>query len=138
MSYLHLPPSQRIRIENWVRAGYPMETCGVLIGRHNGAGLEVLDVAAIRNIQEDRAEDRFELDPQEFLKADQVAREAELELVGIWHSHPNHPARPSATDREFAWAGWSYLILSVRRDGVWDVRSWRLEQDDFVEQIIQS
>lgn len=138
MPILHLPASLQTRIESWVRAGYPRETCGLLIGRLLGGGPEVCDATACHNLNSVRAEDRFELDPQDFIKADQAARDVGLELVGIWHSHPDHPARPSATDREFAWEGWSYLILSVERDGVRDVRSWRLEDEDFVEEAIQS
>jgi proteasome lid subunit RPN8/RPN11 len=59
-----------------------------------------------------------------------------LEIIGIWHSHPDHPARPSETDRAAAWEGWSYLIASVTKHGVADLRSWRLQGKDFVEENI--
>lgn len=56
---------------------------------------------------------------EDLLRADTQSRERKLEIVGAWHTHPDHPARPSATDRVQAWDGWSYLILSVgaRRSG---------------------
>lgn len=137
MATLHLPHYFRAWLEDRVRAGYPRETCGLLLGRQNGAGVEVCDVIAARNLNEERAEDRFELNPEDFLQADRAARAAGLELVGIWHSHPDHPAQPSVTDREFAWEGWSYLILSVGRGGVQDVRSWRLADEEFVEEEVR-
>ncbi|HEY3328155.1 MAG TPA: M67 family metallopeptidase [Novimethylophilus sp.] len=136
MSVLYLPEPLRTRIASWVSAGYPLETCGLLIGRQNGAGVTVSETIAARNLNRERAQDRFELDPEAFIEADRQARDAGLELVGVWHSHPDHPPRPSATDRSFAWEGWSYLILSVDSKGVEDMRSWRLADDDFVEEAI--
>jgi proteasome lid subunit RPN8/RPN11 len=138
MSILHLPAGLRVRIEDWVHAGYPSETCGLLLGRQNDLGARVCDVVVARNLNTDRSGDRFELDPRDFIKADQAAREAGLELVGVWHSHPDHPSRPSATDLELAWEGWSYLILSVKDDGVKDMQSWRLVDGKFVEEEIGS
>lgn len=137
MTTLHLPDHFRTWLEHRVRAGYPRETCGLLVGRQHGTDVEVCDAVAARNLIEERAEDRFELDPQDFLKADHAARAAGLELVGVWHSHPDHPAQPSATDREFAWEGWSYLILSVQQDGVQEMHSWRLADGEFVEEEIR-
>jgi proteasome lid subunit RPN8/RPN11 len=60
-----------------------------------------------------------------------------LEVVGVWHSHPDHPARPSETDRNGAWEGWSYLILSVTAEGVPDLRSWRLRGEHFEEEDVR-
>jgi proteasome lid subunit RPN8/RPN11 len=59
-------------------------------------------------------------------------------VIGVWHTHPDHPARPSETDRAAAWAGWSYLILSVTARGVADVKSFRLHGEAFVEEEISS
>lgn len=137
MTILRLPRRCQARLEQLACAGYPRETCGLLIGRQQGAEVEVLDTVAARNLSRERAADRFELDPQDFLKADQAARAAGLELVGIWHSHPDHPAQPSATDREFAWEGWSYLILSVQQGKLLHRKSWRLSDGQFVEEEIQ-
>lgn len=137
MSVLHLAASLRARIEDRVHTGYPGETCGLLLGQQHDLGVQVYDVFAARNLNTARAGDRFELDPQDFLKADQAARKAGLELVGVWHSHPDHPSRPSATDLELAWEGWSYLILSVEHDGVKGMQSWRLVNGKFVEEEIR-
>jgi len=120
-----------------VCAGYPEETCGLLLGTRNGNIVEVLDLVQVRNLNRERAQDRYELDPDGYLAADTRAREQSCEIVGIWHSHPDHPARPSATDRARAWEGWSYVIVSVNRDGVADLRSWRLHEGDFTEEVVQ-
>jgi proteasome lid subunit RPN8/RPN11 len=118
--------------------GYPRETCGLLLGVRRGDEHAVTEVRRARNLDVERAEDRYELDPDDFFAADREARAAGLGIVGIWHSHPDHPARPSATDRDGAWPGWSYLIVSVGRDGVGEIRSWRLNGGDFVEEAIRA
>lgn len=133
---LVLPQRLRGEIESWARAGYPEETCGLLIGRANGTEVEVQDAVRARNLDVERARDRYELDPQDYLAADRRARGAGLEIVGVWHSHPEHPARPSPTDLERGWAGWSYVIVSVTRAGVQELRSWRLENGGFVEEEV--
>ena len=72
-----------------------------------------------------------------FLAADQAARDQGLEIVGIWHSHPDHPAEPSVTDLASAWGGWSYLIASISLKGMQDLRSWRLHDGSFLEESIE-
>lgn len=135
---LRLPLDLRGQLEAMVCAGYPHETCGLLVGRHTGGVVEVMHLVQARNLNRERAEDRYELDPDDFVAADRKACERGMGIVGIWHSHPDHPARPSATDRVGAWPGWSYLIVSVGRAGVAEVRSWRLIGKDFVEEGIES
>ncbi len=131
----------RAELEAWVAAGYPHETCGLLIGRRRGERTEVERVEQARNRNTERARDRYDLDPDDQLAADLRAREDGLEIVGIWHSHPDHPARPSETDRSKAWEGWSYVIVAVTADGVADLRSWRLSASSdpsrFVEEPIR-
>jgi proteasome lid subunit RPN8/RPN11 len=136
MATLHLPAAEQERLRAWVEKGYPQETCGVLIGRSRDGVTEVVEVFPACNLNQERARDRYLLDPQDYLRADESARERGLSIVGIWHSHPDHPARPSATDRAHAWEGWSYLIASVGPDGVTDLRSWRLEDGAFEEETV--
>ena len=126
------------RLETLVRAGYPHETCGLLLGVRTGDAVEVRELVQARNLNRVRAQDRYELDPDDFLAADALARTQGIEIVGIWHSHPDHPACPSATDRDGAWAGWSYVIVSVGAEGAQELRSWRLNGDQFVEEAIES
>lgn len=120
-----------------VRAGYPLETCGLLVGQQSNDDVQVSRVVQAQNLNKQRAHDRYELAPQAFITADTEAQKAGLEIVGVWHSHPDHPARPSEVDRKSAWAGWSYLILAVKRDGVHDLRSWRLVSEHFIEESIE-
>ena len=135
---LALPAEVRVEIERWIRAGYPEETCGLLIGRNHLGRIEVARATQAKNLDRVRARDRYELDPADFLSADLAARAAGLEIVGVWHSHPDHPAEPSETDRAAAWEGWSYVIVEVTRAGVAAVRSWRLQGDRFHEEPITS
>lgn len=137
MATLHLAAGLRARIEHWAAGGYPLETCGLLLGSRGDGDARVLDVASARNVNQSRARDRYELDPLDFLAADRAARSAGLDVVGVWHSHPDHPAEPSVTDRAQAWEGWSYLIASVSADGVRGLRSWRLNGGHFVEEVIE-
>jgi proteasome lid subunit RPN8/RPN11 len=130
---LHLPQALRRDLEAWARAGYPHEACGLLLGRSNGEDVYAKVVTQARNLNVERARDRYELDPEDFLRADARARREGIEIVGVWHTHPDHPARPSETDLVQAWERWSYLILSVNGSGVGEARAWRLNGGSFVE-----
>ena len=135
---LALSAELRALLERWVRTGYPHETCGLLIGERGSECVIIERVVQAKNLNRERAHDRYELDPLDFLAADTEARDLRLEVLGVWHSHPDHPARPSETDRAAAWPDWSYVILSGTRDGVQDVRSWRLNGNhEFDEEVIQ-
>lgn len=137
MMSLYLPDHARAQLEEMARAGYPLETCGLLIGMTRHDGSEVRRVAQARNLNQERAHDRYELDPQDFLQIDERARAEGFEVVGVWHSHPDHPAHPSETDRAGAWEGWSYVIVSVTSDGIAELRCWRLNSEQFVEEPIE-
>jgi proteasome lid subunit RPN8/RPN11 len=134
---LELDATLQDRLRAWAGAGYPHECCGLLLGRAADGVVRVEEVVQARNAHAERRRDRYEIDPEDFMRADARSREHGLEIVGIWHTHPDHPARPSETDRESAWAGWSYLILSVGAEGVRTMRSWRLDGSDFVEEALR-
>lgn len=123
-----LPRPVRERLRELACAGYPNEVCGLLLGRVEGEQRRVEVVHPARNLNVERARDRYELDPRDQLAAEEAARAAGREVLGVWHTHPDHPAQPSETDRAAAWSGWSYLILSVVRGEVADLRSWRLDE----------
>jgi proteasome lid subunit RPN8/RPN11 len=137
-STLYLAPRLRAQLEAWGQAGYPEEVCGLLLGLGGDGRGEVLAVCQARNLVTSRARDRFELDPEAFLAADRAAREAGQEILGVWHTHPDHPAVPSETDRAAAWPGWSYVILEVAQGRVAALRSWRLVGEAFEEEEIAS
>ncbi|HWG37854.1 MAG TPA: M67 family metallopeptidase [Terriglobales bacterium] len=94
---------------------YPHECCGLLLGSMLAeGGRRVAAVRRMRNANTASPRNRFDFDPREHLAAQREAREQGLEIVGFYHSHPDHPARPSQTDLEHAaWPGYSYLIVSI-------------------------
>ena len=93
---------------------YPDECCGVLLGKASGQGNLVQATAPAGNMRTDSAHNRYQIAPQELLKIQHEARAKGLDIVGFYHSHPDHPALWSATDfREAHWLGCSYVITSV-------------------------
>ena len=140
---LFITPRHLHTIERHASISYPNECCGVLIGRcHsdvNGvAGATFVErVLSVGNERED-SQNRYLINPETVLAAHKEARALGLEVVGYYHSHPDHPARPSEIDREQAWPDVSYLIVSVQQRKVVDARSWRLSEDreSFEEEVI--
>ena len=104
---------------------YPNECCGALIGR-DGA---VTDTLALPNTTDEGPRRRFMVRPQDYRAAEQRASELGAELLGFYHSHPDHPARPSQYDLDHAWPFFSYVIVSVREGVSGDMTSWRLRED---------
>ena len=104
---------------------YPNECCGALIGR---AGT-VSETLALPNMTDEGPRTRFRVTPNDYRAAERRAGEVGAELLGFYHSHPDHPARPSQYDLDHAWPFFSYVIVSVR-DGVsGDMTAWRLRED---------
>jgi proteasome lid subunit RPN8/RPN11 len=110
-------------------ATYPDECCGVLIGRILEDSTIVERLLSADNERNDSRHNRYLINPETVLAAHKEARALGLDVVGYYHSHPDHPARPSEFDREHAWPGVSYLIVSVEKGNVADSRSWRLADD---------
>jgi proteasome lid subunit RPN8/RPN11 len=110
-------------------ASYPDECCGVLIGRSLGDATVVERLLSVDNERNESRHNRYLINPETVLAAHKEARALGLDVVGYYHSHPDHPARPSEFDREHAWPGVSYLIVSVEKGSVADARSWRLADD---------
>lgn len=107
--------------------GYPFEICGMLIARR---GSEVVtDVRRVRNTIVDRPRDRYEMDPRDQIRIQRECDAAGLEIIGYYHSHPNHPAQASVTDAERSWAGPIYLIVSCVEGRVVDERAFVAERD---------
>lgn len=108
---------------------YPEEGCGVLIGRDRDGVHDVVRVEDFANQSAETRGRRYLISPEQFLAADRAAREEGLDVLGFFHSHPDHPAEPSAFDREHAWPWYSYLIVSVENGAVGAQRSFRLTED---------
>lgn len=129
MNRLFISPRHLQTIERHAAVSYPEECCGVLIGRSNGGSTFVERILSVGNEREDSRHNRFLISPDTILAAHREARALDLEVLGYYHSHPDHPARPSEFDREHAWPGLSYLIVSVQKGKVAEARSWRLSDD---------
>lgn len=121
------------------RETYPNECCGVLIGKAFERDKRVLKVYKVDNKNVERLRDRYTIDPGDILRIEKDIRGKGLEMLGFYHSHPDHPPLPSRFDRERAWTSYSYVIIAVNGSGDIDVRSWQLidEGGDFVEERIE-
>lgn len=134
---LFLPDSERAQMIARSERAYPGECCGLLVGRLDGSGYQVARAAACRNLRQGERDDRFELDPKDFLRVDREAREEGLEVIGVYHSHPDHAPRPSRFDAAAAHPGYAYLIVAVRSGKAAGMRSWLLDPEGaFDEQVI--
>lgn len=122
MRSLELRSEDLEAIQRHAGAAYPAECCGILLG----LGSRVYEVRSTENGTVHDPRGRYEIPVRELLEAQREARERELEVIGYYHSHPDHPARPSERDRAEAWPGVSYLIVGVERGTAGEVTSWRL------------
>lgn len=119
---------------------YPHECCGLLLGSFALNGLKTIaEIYPISNAREEQAKrNRFLITPQEFMRGEQYAAQNRLDIVGFYHSHPNHPAVPSGYDLEHAWPLYSYIIVAVSAGVADDLRSWEMAPDrsKFIEEEI--
>jgi proteasome lid subunit RPN8/RPN11 len=125
---LHFSEEIARGIREWGARDYPNETCGAMLGV-DGERREVRALFPLTNRRDDSPRNRFSVTPQDFKDAERAAAEQGLELTGWYHSHPDHPARPSEFDREHAWPWFSYVIVSVAQGKPQDMTSWRLADD---------
>src|SRR3984957_19629437 len=119
---------------------FPDECCGFLFGReeHDGTRI-VLDALVVDNSKPGDKTRRFEIAPSDYMTAEQHALDHDWTLLGIYHSHPKHPAIPSEHDRIAAQPWFSYVIISVMQGQFDHIRSWKLNEDlQFEEENISS
>lgn len=113
---------------------YPHECCGVLLGQMDDGGRAVTSVVRCGNTRSDSPHNRYHIDPAELIRIQREGRERGEDIVGFYHSHPDHPARWSATDlAEAHWLGCSYVITSVEKGKAAVTNSFALtgsEEDD--------
>jgi proteasome lid subunit RPN8/RPN11 len=113
---------------------YPHECCGALLGRDTEVAerrvyREIRALHPLINRRDDSPNNRFSVTSQDVLDAEKAAGQQGLEVVGWYHSHPDHPARPSQYDRDHAWPWYSYIIVSVANGIPEEMTSWRLAED---------
>ena len=129
MNRLLISPRHLQTVERHAAMTAPEECCGVLIGRSIQETTMVERVLLVGNTSPEDRQNRYQIPPETVLAAHKEARALGLEVVGYYHSHPDGPARPSEADRENAWPGVSYLIVSLKGRQVAETRSWRLAAD---------
>jgi proteasome lid subunit RPN8/RPN11 len=96
---------------------YPDECCGIMLGKTSDAGIDVAQLIRAGNTRTDSAHNRYHIAPGELIRAQREARNAGLDIVGFYHSHPDHPAQWSVTDfAEAHWFGCAYVITAVAGD----------------------
>lgn len=147
---LSLSAEQRQAINTHAECAYPNECCGLLLGK-TGPDCKVLvqvwptsntwnaqvaeDLDADPSLSKSR---RYWIAPEELLQAMRHARSQELDVIGIYHSHPDHSAVPSECDRQLAWPQYSYLIVSVQQGMATDCLSWSLDDNhQFQPELLQ-
>jgi proteasome lid subunit RPN8/RPN11 len=128
-STITIPEDLRARIDESASAAYPEECCGVLIGREKGESKQVIFILETDNIHSDNKARRFMIGPDDIIRAERIAREKHAEIIGFYHSHPDHAAVPSEHDREFAWPWYIYIIVSVLNGKSSSIQGWRLRDD---------
>jgi proteasome lid subunit RPN8/RPN11 len=138
---LELTPTLEAALQAHGAAAYPYEGCGLLLGRVESDKNVVADLFPTENRWpvEDEKRVRFHIAPEEMLRAELAAAGRDLDVIGIFHSHPDHP--PVASPRDLAWAAWpgySYLITEVRQGQPGRSRSWQLlpDRSGFVEETV--
>ncbi len=146
------PLSEHLQtIHTHAESTYPEECCGIILGHLNSTSKTVVEVIPTENawIQEaanfsgevHSQEQRYAIAPQVMLQIQKKARDNSLNIIGIYHSHPDHPAIPSECDRIYAWPEYSYIIVSVQNGKANDIQSWSLDdhhqfQPELIENII--
>jgi proteasome lid subunit RPN8/RPN11 len=109
---------------------YPEEGAGLMLGKAEGEVKRVEKILPLANTREDAARhNRYLLNPQDYLRGEMEAARLGLDVLGVFHSHPDHPNRPSEFDREWAMPWFSYLITSVQQGKAVESRSWLLAED---------
>ena len=127
---LHIPGTLLDDIHSHGEAAYPDEGAGLLLGVLLDGSKQVSALLPLSNVREDGARhNRYLLDPLEYMRGEDEAAQLGLDVLGIFHSHPDHPNRPSDYDREWAMPWFSYLITSVNQGQAVESRSWLLRPD---------
>jgi proteasome lid subunit RPN8/RPN11 len=150
-----LPPEWAGKIRAEGERAYPNECCGVLLGtpdepplQKEGSGISgpaspgsrrVEGIIPIRNARETGEQyHRFEIEPEDLMRAEKEARKQGRDVLGFYHSHPDHPARPSEFDKDHALPCYSYIITAVEKGKAREITSWELKADrsEFTQETV--
>jgi proteasome lid subunit RPN8/RPN11 len=125
---LRATPGQLDAIRRHAEDAYPQECCGFLLGSAREDVKEVVRLVPAENERKDSANRRYLISPEAYLSAERDASARGLDIIGFYHSHPDHPARPSEFDRVHALPWCSYIIVSVQAKQAGDLTSWVLSE----------
>jgi len=128
---LQLTVEQQSAIAAHGERDYPYECCGLLLGRFESESMKVCaELFPISNAREETAKrNRFLIRPEELLRGEQRAAAKGFDIIGFYHSHPDHPAVPSAYDLEHAWPVYSYIVVAIKSGNTQELRSWEMQAD---------
>ena len=127
---ISLEPEILNEIRSHAENAYPEEGAGVLIGREQDGNRVVERILPFTNkFEVEHRHRRYMITPEDMINAEEFADEMGLEIIGIYHSHPDHPAQPSEFDHELALPWYSYIITSVNQKTAIESRSWRLTEE---------
>ena len=126
---LRLSPAHDEQIRREAAAAYPDECCGIVYGTERGGERIVSRLEPVANAFDERERyHRFSISPEQLMGAERSAGERGELVLGFYHSHPDHPARPSEYDRQHAWPFYSYVIVAVARRQPGEMTSWQLNE----------
>ncbi|MDT3428491.1 proteasome lid subunit RPN8/RPN11 [Paenibacillus forsythiae] len=128
---IHLKQEHIDQINRHAEKDYPHECCGIVFGLlSEEQSKAVTELLPISNSREEQARhNRFLITSEDIMRSEMYARKHKLDVLGFYHSHPDHPARPSAFDLEHAWPTYSYLIVAVAEGQAEELTSWELNTD---------
>lgn len=126
--FLKMTEGQIEQIRREAQEAYPSECCGVIVGRDEADHRYVDHLVPVPNVApQEQRRNRFLIDPLRLMDVERSLEGSNLSVVGMYHSHPDHPARPSETDREAAWEFYSYVIVSVDQEQTGEILCWYLD-----------
>jgi proteasome lid subunit RPN8/RPN11 len=133
---LLIPPTLLARIEQHGVQSYPFEGAGVLLGHMHEQEITIEEIMLFENsFEASQRRRRYRIDARAMMQAEYYAEERLLDVVGIFHSHPDHPAKPSDYDLEHSLPWYAYIITSIVGGSASESRAWRLSEDrsEFIE-----
>ncbi len=118
---------------------YNEECCGAIIGETRNGFKIIHELFEFKNEKDENRARRYLISPEQYMQSEKYADGKKLELLGFYHSHPDHPAKPSQFDTEHALPWFLYLIVSVQKGKAEDLTAWQLKEDrsGFDEQKFQ-
>ncbi|MFZ1979124.1 MAG: M67 family metallopeptidase [Bacteroidota bacterium] len=117
------------QIEHHGIRSYPEECCGMILGTNREGIQTVEEIIEIENSQNENRKRRFLITPHQYLQAERTALEKNMELLGFYHSHPDHPAIPSSFDTEHALPSFIYIIVSIAKGEAESITAWLLSEN---------